>query len=159
MVNYQPVGTDDFVAVQRLVHRYADAVVQRDALQWGSCWAEDATWDLGGGRKVAGNGAIVELWNNAMAGMDAVVQTVDNGDVWFAPEVAGAACGRWYITETFRRVTGEPGLLRAHYDDDYVRGDGRWLFSNRALRVHYIGPPDLSASFTNTAQRLFGTKK
>lgn len=154
MVNYQLVGVDDFVAIQRLVHRYADAVVHRDPERWVSCWSATAEWDLGGGRKVAGVDAIVELWGTAMAGMDAVVQTVDNGDAWRDPGADGTASGRWYITETFRRAGGERGVLRAHYDDSYVLVDGSWLFSNRMLRVHYVGPPDLSGEFFNTAARL-----
>ncbi|MGD9997867.1 MAG: nuclear transport factor 2 family protein [Ilumatobacteraceae bacterium] len=165
MVNYHApnspsVSTDDFVAIQRLVHRYADAVVHRDAAQWGSCWAPDAQWDLGRGRKVNGSTAIVELWTTAMAGMEAVVQTVDNGDAWYT-SLGGshAAAGRWYITETFLRAAqgdlpAQPGILRAHYDDSYVRDGNGWRFRNRVLQVHYQGPPDLTAPFLNTAAKL-----
>jgi hypothetical protein len=152
VVNYEPVSTDDFIAIQRLVHRYADAVVHRDAEQWGSCWASDAEWDLGRGRRVVGHAAIVDLWTKAMAGMHAVVQTVDNGDAWH--ETSGdndTASGRWYITETFRRATGENAMLRAHYADSYVRAGKGFLFTNRVLAPHYMGPPDLSAPFLNAA--------
>ena len=155
-----PVGTDDYVAIQRLVHRYADAVVHRDVTQWGSCWAPDAEWDLGGGRRVSGVEAIVEMWTTAMARMEAVVQTVDNGDAWYAS--AGdndAAAGRWYITESFRRAStesgpGQSGILRAHYDDTYARDGRGWRFRSRVLKVHYSGAPDLSAPFLNTADAL-----
>jgi hypothetical protein len=34
-----------------------------------------------------------------------------------------------------------------------VLADGGWLFST-ALRVHYVGPPDLTGEFFNTAERL-----
>jgi hypothetical protein len=51
-----PVATDDFLAIQRLVHRYVDAVVHRDGVRWGDTWADDATWDLGRGRLVEGQG-------------------------------------------------------------------------------------------------------
>jgi hypothetical protein len=74
-----PVSTEDYVALQRLVHRYADAVVHRNAAQWASCWADDAHWDLGRGRKVAGKAAIVDLWTMAMGGFSAVVQMVFTG--------------------------------------------------------------------------------
>jgi hypothetical protein len=158
-----PVGTDDFVAVQRLIHRYADAVVHRDQDQWGSCWADDARWDLGRGRSVNGKAAIVELWASAMAGMAAVVQMVHNGDVWTdagggagddgAGQIAVAA-GRWYIDERYHRSTGEAGILLAHYEDTYVRTAAGWRFSSRFLQIHYHGAPDLSAAFTNTADGL-----
>src|SRR4051812_4223125 len=105
MVNYSadlgsPVGTDDFVAIQRLVHRYAEAVVLRDGEQWESCWADDATWDLGRGRLVHGRAAIVELWQSAMAGLTAVVQMVHNGDARLLPADPidhNRAVGRWFI--------------------------------------------------------------
>ena len=77
---YGEITADEFVGIQRLVHRYADAVVHRDPDRWAATWADDAVWDLGRGRRVEGRTAIVDLWRSAMAGMHAVVQTVDNGD-------------------------------------------------------------------------------
>ena len=161
MINYDettearvPLEVADHIAVQRLVHRYADAVVHRDAAQWGRCWAEEAKWDLGRGRQVEGRAAIVELWQSAMAGMAAVVQNVVNGDAWLAADAGDRAHGRWYINERFRRANGVAAILLAHYDDDYVRSADGWLFTNRVLRVHYMGAPDLSAEFTNTEAAL-----
>lgn len=136
----------DELAIHRLVHDYADAVVRRDADQWLGCWAEDASWDLGRGRDVSGRDAIGELWLSAMAGFDAVVQMAHNGavDAGGSPD---EATGRWYIDERYRRADGTNGILLAHYDDQYVRVDGSWRFRRRALVVHYGGPPDLSAPF------------
>ena len=130
-----------------LVHRYADAVVHRDGEQWGSCWADDATWVLGPGREVAGREAIVNLWNAAMGMFDAVVQNVLNGTVTFDGDTGS---GRWYIMEHFRRTTGDLGMLLAYYDDTYVLRDGRWVFASRQLVPQYQGPPDLSAPFLNS---------
>lgn len=149
-----PVGTGDYVAVQRLIHRYADAVVHRDGAQWASCWADDATWDLGRGRLVEGREAIVALWYAAMEGMAAVVQMVHNGEVWRGDD-DDHATGRWYIDERFRRADGTNSILLAHYDDGYVRSaDNGWLFSRRFLQPHYMGTPELTAEFTNTRGAL-----
>jgi hypothetical protein len=148
-----PVDTDDYVEIQRLVHRYADAVVHRDGAQWGSCWAPDARWNLGRGRLVEGRDAILELWYGAVAGFAAVVQLVHNGEVWQGGD-ADHAAGRWYIDERFRRADGTPGILLAHYDDTYVRVGGRWVFESRELVPHYMGPQDLSADFLNTKDAL-----
>ena len=149
-----PVSVDDYVAIQRLVHRYSDAVVNRDAEQWGSCWADDASWDLGFGRNVEGKTAIVELWTKAMGMMAAVVQIAHNGDAFTTPGDPDHAVGRWYISERFQRSTGDIGVLYAHYDDEYVRTANGWRFANRMLRPHYAGAPDLSADFLNTVEKL-----
>ena len=65
--------------IAELVHLYADAVVHHNGDQWGACWAPDAHWELGKGRRVEGRDAILELWHGAMGTFAAVVQTVLNG--------------------------------------------------------------------------------
>ncbi len=145
--------TDD-LAIRRLVHRYADAVVRRDAAAWASCWAEHSSWDLGRGRSVDSKEQITALWRRAMGGMAAVVQMVHNGaaDTTDDPD---RATGRWYIDERYRRADGTNGILLAHYDDEYVREpDGEWRFARRALVAHYSGAPDLGAEFHNTRAAL-----
>lgn len=135
-----PASVVDYVSIQRLVHRYADAVVHRDASRWESCWADDAVWDLGGGRPVEGRRAIVQLWQGAMDAMQTVVQIVHNGEV-FGGGVDDTATGRWYVSERYRTTDGTEGVLIAHYDDTYVREGGRWLFSGRRLVPHHHGAP------------------
>ena len=148
-----PVNAQDFHLIQRLQHRYVDAVIHRNGVAWSSCWASDATWDLGRGRLVHGRDAIADLWYKAMAGMHAVFQVVHTGDVRYGADGDHAA-GRWYINEWFRRADGTNNVLLAHYDDEYVRIDGEWLFSRRLLQSHYSGPPDLSSPFANNHDAL-----
>jgi hypothetical protein len=148
-----PVSADDFHLIQRLQHRYVDAVIHRNGVAWSGCWATDATWDLGRGRLVHGRDAIADLWYKAMSGMHAVFQVVHTGDVRYGDD-ADHAAGRWYINEWFRRADGSNNVLLAHYDDEYVRVDGEWLFARRLLHSHYSGPPDLSADFGNSRAAL-----
>lgn len=136
--------------IEDLVHRYSDAVVHRDADQWAETWAPGAVWDLGGGRRVAGSDAIVELWLRAWERYAVVVQTVLHGTVDLDTE-AGAGSGRWYMQEATRRHDGERALVLAHYDDTYVRVDGGWRFASRRLSIHYRGPADLSGTFSAEA--------
>jgi hypothetical protein len=89
-----------------------------------------------------------------MSAYASVVQTVQNGTAWQVHGAADHAAGRWYISERTARQDGTRGMLLAHYDDTYVRRDGRWLFAGRVLTVHYTGPPDLTAEFANTADAL-----
>jgi hypothetical protein len=128
-----------------LVHRYADAVVRRDEGQWASCWAAGGRWVLGPGMEVVGRDAVVGLWTAAMAGFEAVVQVVHNGDARLEGDRGE---GRWYVTEHYRRRDGEVGLLLAAYDDTYVREEGEWRFASRVLVPRYQGPPDLSGTFS-----------
>lgn len=134
--------------IAELVHRYADAVVHRHEEQWGATWAQDARWNLAPGRDVTGRADIVALWVKAMGNFAAVVQNVLNGAVDVDDE-GGTASGRWYIMEHFLKSSGEPGILLAYYDDTYVRIDGEWLFSSRALGRQYQGAPNLSDPFLN----------
>ncbi len=134
--------------IDDLVHAYADAVVHRDPEQWASTWAPDAVWDFGRGRRVEGVDAILAMWNSAMDGFKAVVQSVVNRSADLDEE-HGTGSGRCYIIEHWCRADDSRGISLAHYDDRYVRtGDG-WKFASRELVIHYSGPPDLSAPFLN----------
>ena len=154
-----PVSTDDYVAISRLVNRYSDAVIHRNGAQWASCWDEDAVWDLGKGRLVAGKEAIVGLWYAAMGGMSAVIQHAHNGDAWYEDGSHDRAVGRWAISERFLTATGTRAVLLAEYHDGFVKKDGRWLFSRRFLQPHYQGPADLSAEFANTKDGLVSVEE
>jgi len=149
-----PVSVEDYVGISRLVNRYSDAVIHRNGQQWSSCWAEEAVWDLGGGRLVEGRESIVALWYAAMKGMTAVIQQVHNGDAWHDGASRDSASGRWAISERFQRADGNRGILLAHYDDAYRKIDGQWLCTRRLLQVHYAGPADLSADFLNDRMHL-----
>lgn len=134
--------------IEHLVHLYADAVVRRDAPQWGATWAPDAVWDLGSGRRVEGRDSIVALWTSAMAGFTAVVQNVVNGTATL-DLAAGTGVGRWYIIEHWQRADDTRGILLAFYDDTYARVESSWRFGSRELVVQYSGPADLSGQFLN----------
>ena len=141
-------SAENRIAVSDLVHHYADAVVRRDADQWGNTWAPDAVWELGKGRRVEGREAILDLWNSAMDGFKAVVQHVVNHGANL-DDVSGEGIGRCYIQESWWRADDSKGILLAYYDDAYTRVDGEWLFASRELVIQYGGPQDLSADFQN----------
>ena len=142
--------------IEQLVHLYSDAVVRRDAAQWGATWVPDGVWDLGRGRRVEGRDDIVAFWTTAMQGFTAVVQNVVNGTATVnhgaGDHGADSGVGRWYIIEHWQRVDNTRGILLAYYDDTYARVGGSWLFTSRKLIVQYSGPADLSGTFLN-AQR------
>jgi len=131
-------------AIADLVHRYSDAVTRNDLVQWSSCWADDARWTLSPERIACGRDEIVALFERAISTLEGVVQNVLNGTCSID---ARRGTGRWYLVEHYRRITGEPELLLARYDDTYVERERRWLFASRTLVPSYQGPPDLSGAF------------
>lgn len=136
--------TDDIVEIQQLVHRYCDAVVQRDEEQWGSTWAVDAVWNLGQGRRVEGRDAIVDLWRTAMQRFPTVFQVAHNNGIHVDGD---SATGRFYITESMQLADGGTAALLAYYDDTYTRTPDGWRFASRELTPVYQGPPDLTGTW------------
>ena len=144
---------DDFVALQRLVHQYSDAVNRRDREQWAGCFVDDATWSLFD-RTYIGKDAIVARWEAAMDSLALVVHAEHDGDAWSVD--VDRAVGRWYIDERYRRLEGPAMLVLGHYDDAYVRTADGWRFADRALAVSYRGAPDLSGSFESPVREHDG---
>jgi hypothetical protein len=138
-----------YSAIAELVHGYCDAVTRRDLDQWASCWAPEGRWEMRADRVATDPESRIAILRRAFDVLDGVVQMASNGSV--TATGADTAAGRWYIVEHTRRTTGERGLLLAHYDDRYVRIDGRWLFAARTLVRHYEGPPDLTGLFSGPA--------
>ena len=134
----------DADAITRLLHGYADAVLARDGVWWGSLWTEDGRWDLGPDRVIEGRAAIVEHWQGSVDTYTRVVQlylsnsaTVDGDE----------ASGRAYFVELNVPVDGDRRALAGYYDDTYRRTHDGWRFASRTLGRLYSGPTDLSGTF------------
>jgi uncharacterized protein (TIGR02246 family) len=139
---------DDADAIRRLLHAYGDAVLARDALEWGGLWTDDATWELGPDRVLHGRDAIVEHWVAAMAKYRRVVQVYLSSTATIDGD---HGTGRAYFIELNERVEGDRLTLVAWYDDIYRRATDGWLFSSRSIRPLYRGAPDLSGMFFGPA--------
>ncbi len=138
--------------IRTLVARYADAVIRRDASDWGETWAEDAVWKIMG-MEVQGRAPIVALWQRLMAGIPSVVQ-IPNACIL---QIDGArATGRWTITEYNKLANGTAMLMVGLYHDAYTRADGVWRFASRRFDALYAGPPDLSGAFHEFPKELAG---
>ncbi|MEK9871659.1 MAG: nuclear transport factor 2 family protein [Gammaproteobacteria bacterium] len=124
----------DELAIRHLVSAYADAVNRRDKALWASTWAEESVWDLSA-FSAEGKANIVQLWEGAMAGFEFVAQIVHQGTL----EIDGdQATGRWYLQENLKPVNSTEGRFSlGTYGDEYVKQEGRWLFSSRKYHVFY----------------------
>ena len=129
------------VEISQLMARYADAVMRRDAEDWGATWAEDAVWNLSG-NEVAGREAIVQLWLGAMGGFPMVIHTA------FPPAVRviddDHARGRCTVREILRMPDDSAREIVGVYHDEFVRTDEGWRFASRRFDVLLARPLDLS---------------
>ncbi len=136
----------DEVAIRALVDRYADAVAEADEKSWRETWLPDGDgrgpceWVVFG-RAVRGRDEVVALWRTLMSGLTRAVQMPSAGVV--EPDGDGMS-GRWTVTEVAWLKGGQPLFTVGRYRDEYVRGEGGWLFRRRSFEALYTGPPDLS---------------
>lgn len=120
---------EDRLAIRELVECYVNAVFQRDALLWASCWMTDARWDIAG-QSVGGRDQIVGLWTTLMQNFTMAGLFTTGGGV----QVQGdEATGRWYMQEVLRQADGQDRVMISYYDDRYRRdSDDLWRFSHRS---------------------------
>lgn len=143
MEQLQQIG--DELAIRALVARYADAVHDRSAEQWGATWSTDGVWEIAG-QTITGRDAIVQFWQEAMARFPFAMLMMGSGEIWLDGDTAS---GRWYLTEYTRDSNGEGWMTLAAYIDQYRRSpEGAWLFTRRRYDIRYIGPTPLPASGT-----------
>ncbi len=131
-------------ALQQLMARYVDAANRRDGDHWAQTWAEDGTWHIVG-MEITGRAAILETWQQLVAGFDFAVLMPSSSLL----EVDGdSATGHWYLQEFTRDLQGERNLALSRYLDTYSRREGRWYFQTRHYDFIYRGPADLSGDYT-----------
>lgn len=121
----------DKLAIRELFETYADAVIRRDAADWGATWAADARWEISG-TSYDGRAAIVARWRERVAEFDWIMFRVAIGRITVTGHDATA---RSYTTETFGLPGGSRRETFGRYDDDLVREDDGWRFRRRRFAV------------------------
>ncbi|RME64541.1 MAG: nuclear transport factor 2 family protein [Alphaproteobacteria bacterium] len=121
---------EDRVAIRELNAAYGDAVSRRDKDDFAATWASDAIWHLPWLDPVEGRDAIVSLWLEQIANYPFHNYSGMVGQL----AVTGArASGRVWTSELVENIMGKSGRVTGRYDDDYVKGDGRWYFARRVF--------------------------
>ena len=133
----------DRIAIQELVHRYCDALCQRDLGALLDTFTNDGIWDIGQG-PVVGRDALSDKFHKVFELFDHVIQLTHNGEVKLDGDTAQ---GRWYMTEYGLTAKGRRTFYIVHYDDEYRRTGNGWRFSRRTGVWHYQDAPDLSGHF------------
>jgi len=121
---------EDRLAIRELHDQYCDAVLRKDAQDWGALWAADAIWSLMG-TEVVGRDNIVALWNGAMGQFDAVSFLGALG----ALNITGNSAEGRYQTHEILVEKGQARIAGGRYDDEFVKIDGTWLFKKRVFNV------------------------
>jgi ketosteroid isomerase-like protein len=130
MISRGPV--EDRLAIRELVESYNDAVMRFDAQAWGANWAEDGAWSLPGMPPVTGRGAIVALWQQAMAAFSFVGFFASAGPILVDGEHAR---GTWYQQEFLHGKDGSKRTVTGRYEDEYLKRQGRWYFARRTYTI------------------------
>lgn len=129
---------EDRIAIRELMDTHAHGVMSKDAILWGSIWADDASWslldypDLGA---FEGKAAIVAAWSESMKsyGLDnctkPMVYFMQPGSIEVDGDRATAVA---YTIEIYDQPgTGKRIHGTGRYDDELEKRDGKWLFTRR----------------------------
>lgn len=128
-------SVEERLAIRELIETFAVGVTTIDPELWGSTWAEEGCWKTPSMPDVVqGKTAVVAKFKEMMAylqfmSMSAIPSPTDlvfDGDT---------ATGRAYCRELIFPKAGGQRIVVGYFDDQYVKRDGRWLFTSRIYTV------------------------
>lgn len=92
----------------------------------------DGVWDAGPERRFCGRSEIAAFFASVPGFMTFALHHATNPEIHVAPD-ATSATGRFYLLQMATLAEGNRALwILGHYEDEFVRVGGEWLFS----RVH-----------------------
>jgi len=127
--------TVDELAIRRTIEEYSDAVCRRRSDEIMALWDEDCRWsvpDMKGLEDVRGKELICATFEGAQDLFSFVFLVCTPGHIRIKGDRA------WVRTYTTERLVDLEGTIRnavGRYDDQLIKRDGKWLFSER---VWYI---------------------
>lgn len=135
-MNLLPLDTYPITAIERLNADYCDAVLRRDAGDWGALWRDDARWFFLG-EWLEGNAAIVERWTAAMTGFPVVLHKIISQQINAEGDQGE---GRVYLEEEIVTAEGDSLRFVGVYHDRYQLSGDRWRYASRRFDLIYQGP-------------------
>jgi uncharacterized protein (TIGR02246 family) len=121
-------------AIRQLIYAYGDALDHRDFVAFAALFAEDAgTW-VGGFGTATGRRAIFEMMDASIGHAEEPIEPSSHHvftNVRIEVEgVRATATTRWiYVVPS---ESGDPKwMFLGHYNDEFVREEGRWYFLRR----------------------------
>ena len=121
----------DRIEIRERMESYTDAIAMNDPVLWAANWTEDCVWKVAG-FTAEGKNKAVALWKQMMSGFSIVIFSGSLGSLTVEGD---KATSRSHTVEELWSTTGEVRRLQGRYDDQFVRIDGRWLFSVRDYTI------------------------
>lgn len=139
---------EDRYEIQDLVARYFLATDDDDWATLSECFSRDAHFEATGFEGGAGRDGIIAFLKAARSGMGQTVHTINYAHV----ELKEDGNARGTVTAHLELGIGETTVFAAvRYIDEYVREDGRWRISSRAMKAVHLGSWDVVASSLTVA--------
>lgn len=135
---------EDIEEIKSLHREYVFMLVNRQWNDMPECFAEDATADIGRHGLRRGKPEIKKLFNETISRMNAG----KGRDAHFAtmPVITvngNRATGHWMLYIMVRdKDTGYPRYSQGRYDCEYVKENGKWLFSAVKYTGFWPAEPD-----------------
>jgi uncharacterized protein (TIGR02246 family) len=125
----------DTEAIRDLARRYAHYVWRKDVDGVAGLFTDDGVMDTGDRPPIRGRAALRAEYQKMIGGPD-FHPFVHNHLVDLHGDTATGVC---YL-DLRATVNGTSMIGAGHYDDEYVRRDGRWQFRSRTLRLTHFVP-------------------
>lgn len=127
-------GLADREEIRDLARRYAHCIWQRDIEGAIELFAEDGSMEMDDRPPIVGRAALVASYRALLDGE--FEPFVHNHLIEVDGDRARGVC---YLD--LRATVGGKAMLGAgHYEDEYVRRDGRWKFLRRRLKMAHFAP-------------------
>jgi len=131
---------EDVEAIQQLKARYCERCDDGpyDADGVAELFTEDAVWEGEGFGRFVGREAIRDFFRTGRSVFSFTIHQATNPII----EVDGdRARGRWYLLQPSTLVDGNRAIwLASHYEDEYLRVGGRWLFRRLKTTTRFFTP-------------------
>jgi hypothetical protein len=127
----------DELAIKELSHRYAMALDRDDREEWAGLFSDDVAFESG--TSVRGLADVLRIPREQLARYKKTLHSVTTQKISLAGDTATGEvyCVAHHIYEDFHQNGRLPFDLSHNflirYEDEYVRIDGRWLFSRRRV--------------------------
>jgi hypothetical protein len=130
-------GVTDREAIRDLRCRYHECINEGDLARIPSLFAEGGEIDFGHLGRAKGAREIGDFFARELTQvLPFIMQFIHNHVV----EVSGESGRGFAYLEAKPIYKGEPYLVAARYDDEYVREDGEWKFKRMALTPIFMVP-------------------